>query len=719
MKNVSLKHTRGFNLVMAVGLVGLMGIVLLMVFSLDNERDVAEKNARLQADNLSQVLQEHALATMQKVDLLLSDVQEHVRPSDMRTAQHADRRRAGELHALLKSRLKSVPEANVLHITDALGNHRYSSLDPVPRINIADRPHFTRQRDDPATGLVISPPVRSRTTGKWAFVLSRRLNFEDGSFAGIVNIVLNLEYFQNFYPTLNLGAHGLVALHDKELHLAARYPPSEKDMGKKIVTVHAKRYIEQGVKHGVYHARSSLDSVQRLYSFRQVGELPLVVFAGIAEDDYLAEWRQHTWQYGISMGVFSLAVLALGLLSRRRLAEQRIAEEALRKRERQFRAILNATTESIVMIDCNGVILAVNATAAHRLGKTADDLIGRNAQDVFPPDIAASRRIAVEEVLRSGQATYAEDARDGRFYSLFYYPTPDENGAVTSVVVFAIDITGRKHAEESLRQLNETLEQRISDEVAKNRAKDRMLIQQSRLAAMGEMIGNIAHQWRQPINALTLILANLKDAYEFNELDKKYLDKSVDTGQRIIQKMSTTIDDFRNFFKPNKEKQPFRACDAVEEAVKMIEQGFRNNNIELETIKGSDPCNVIGYPNEFAQVVLNALTNAKEAIIEKNGSARHSPKVGGKVLVRVSRDESQATVSLRDNGGGIPEEILDKVFDPYFTTKEKGTGIGLYMSKMIMDNMGGDISVRNVEDGAELTITLPLEKRRESRQDAL
>lgn len=230
--------------------------------------------------------------------------------------------------------------------------------------------------------------------------------------------------------------------------------------------------------------------------------------------------------------------------------------------------------------------------------------------------------------------------------------------------------------------------------------RDQMLIQQSRLAAMGEMIGNIGHQWRQPINALTLLLANLKDAYEFNELTRESLDGTVKHGQQLIQRMSSTIDDFRNFFRPNKTKQTFRASDGVEEAIKLVRESFKDKAIEIELNKIGEPCIVTGYPNEFAQVVLNALSNAKDAIIEK--------KVRGKVRIGFEQGTETATVSILDNGGGIPEANLPKVFDAYFTTKEEGTGIGLYMSRMIMDNMGGEIAIRNAGDGVEVLLTLPL-----------
>jgi signal transduction histidine kinase len=565
------KPSASYGRTIRAGLAGLAGIVALLALSLSNEYQAADKHAQVEVENITRVLEEHALATINKADLLLRETQRNVRPDDMRLARDASGSRKRELHALLQSQLESLPEASVLFVTNAMGNQIYSSLDPVPHINIADRYHFTRHKDDAAAGLVISPPLVSRATGKWTMVLTRRLNFEDGSFAGVVDAILNPGYFQQFYRSIDLGAHGLVALYDKELHLAARYPPSEKDMGR-TANLYAKTYIEKGMKHATYHTKSPVDGVERIYAFRQVGNLPLFVFAGIAVDDYLAEWRRHAWQYGIGLVILGLVVTGLGLRQRR--------------------------------------------------------------------------------------------------------------------------------LETELQQLNDSLEQRVNDEVAHRLEQEKLLIQQSRLAAMGEMIGNIAHQWRQPINALTLLLANIKDAFEYHELDKDYLDREVEKGQQMIQGMSSTIDDFRNFFKPNREKQRFLACDAVVEAIKLVSHSFKNNNIEITQDKSAEPCAVTGYPNEFAQVVLNALTNAKDAI---SGN-----KIAGKVHIRVEKGTDMAIVSIRDNGGGIPDEILGKVFEPYFTTKGKGTGIGLYMSKMIMDHMGGGITIRNAEDGAEVLLTLPL-----------
>ena len=159
-------------------------------------------------------------------------------------------------------------------------------------------------------------------------------------------------------------------------------------------------------------------------------------------------------------------------------------------------------------------------------------------------------------------------------------------------------------------------------------------------------------------------------------------------------------------------KENFRVGDAIEEAIKLVSSSFHNHEIAVEVSASEEASIAFGYPNEFAQVVLNALSNAKDAIGGKPGAATSGQirKIAGKVSVHIEKGTDAIFVSICDNGGGIPEEVLGKVFDPYFTTKEKGTGIGLYMSKMIMANMGGDITIRNVADGAEVLITLPLEK---------
>jgi predicted ATPase/signal transduction histidine kinase/tRNA A-37 threonylcarbamoyl transferase component Bud32 len=250
-------------------------------------------------------------------------------------------------------------------------------------------------------------------------------------------------------------------------------------------------------------------------------------------------------------------------------------------------------------------------------------------------------------------------------------------------------------------QFNAALEQRVAEEVSRNREKDHLLIQQSRLAVMGEMINNIAHQWRQPLNALGLVLGNLEDAAEFNDLSEEYLKKQVAEGWMYIKKMTSTINDFRNFFRPNKQPELFNLKTAIEEAVTLVDASFKSHCIDL-VIDAPEDVQQTGFPNEYSQVLLNLITNAKEAILA------HSDK-GGQIVVQLCTVNDNAQVTVTDTGGGIDEQILPRLFEPYFSTKEGGTGIGLYMSKMIIENsMNGQISLRNLSQGAEFTITTPL-----------
>jgi len=255
-------------------------------------------------------------------------------------------------------------------------------------------------------------------------------------------------------------------------------------------------------------------------------------------------------------------------------------------------------------------------------------------------------------------------------------------------------------SEAELRKLTSELEMRVQEELAKNREKDHILIQQSRLAAMGEMIHNIAHQWRQPLTALGMLLANIEDGSKFHELTPETLSEQIKTAYGLINRMSTTIDDFRNFFRPNREQALFTLQGSLSLAVAMIEASLKHQEITL-VIQPAENVTVNGYGNEFAQVLVNIISNAREAIKEKNIR-------DGRIEIAIGQENGQAWLSVADNGGGIPESALPKIFDPYFTTKEKGSGIGLYMSRMIMENMGGGIDAQNREQGAEFILRLPL-----------
>ncbi len=239
-----------------------------------------------------------------------------------------------------------------------------------------------------------------------------------------------------------------------------------------------------------------------------------------------------------------------------------------------------------------------------------------------------------------------------------------------------------------LEELNSSLQQQVEESVTELRRKDQMLISQGRQAAMGEMISNIAHQWRQPLNALSLLMANLDFAHQEGGISREYMEKTVATADRLLQKMSTTITDFSNFFRPEKQKVAFPALEEIRRAVSMVEDAYQSSNISV-TITGSDTITLHGFPNEYSQVLLNLLANARDAIVA-------SGIIEGQVYITVTEREGMGIVTVQDNGGGIADDVIDKIFEPYFSTKHMGTGIGLYMSKMIIErNMNGRIVAQN------------------------
>ncbi|WP_456488649.1 ATP-binding protein [Caminibacter pacificus] len=253
-----------------------------------------------------------------------------------------------------------------------------------------------------------------------------------------------------------------------------------------------------------------------------------------------------------------------------------------------------------------------------------------------------------------------------------------------------------------LQKINKNLQKMVEEKVNELREKDKALIQQSKMAAMGEMIGAIAHQWRQPLNALALNIQMLEDLAEDEHLDKETLKEFIKKNMETIKFMSNTIDDFRNFFRKDKEKTIFDIKDIIQNTLHLQRAQLKNHDIEV--IENLESAKIEGYKNELMQAILNIISNAKDAIDER----RKKEKIKGIIKISTKKDGDNVIIEIEDNGGGIDLHYLDKIFEPYFTTKEegKGTGMGLYMVKEIIERNGGKIEVANTKEGAKFKIIL-------------
>ncbi len=254
---------------------------------------------------------------------------------------------------------------------------------------------------------------------------------------------------------------------------------------------------------------------------------------------------------------------------------------------------------------------------------------------------------------------------------------------------------------EDKKSQEKELEKIIAEEIRKNQAQQLLLIQQSRLAQMGEMLSMIAHQWRQPLNSLMLSNQLVVAKYTKKKLDDKSIEYFKKNSQMLIKQMSQTIDDFKNFFIPAKKKEVFCVNEVIKSVLNMMKDLYTQENISL-SFKEKEYLYAFGHPNELGQAILNITNNAKDALIENKIKDK-------KIDIVLSREKHTIILKISDNAGGIPDSIIDKIFDPYFSTKSKknGTGLGLYMTKMIIDEqLDASIEVKNTLFGAQFTINL-------------
>ena len=248
-------------------------------------------------------------------------------------------------------------------------------------------------------------------------------------------------------------------------------------------------------------------------------------------------------------------------------------------------------------------------------------------------------------------------------------------------------------------------------DITELKAKDKLLFQQSKMASMGEMIGNIAHQWRQPLSVISTCASGIKFEKEFNQISDERLYESLDLIVENTQYLSKTIDDFRNFFKADKIIEDFCVNDSILRVLKLLKSSIQNHNIQVETHLNGDLI-IHGYPNEFLQVLVNVINNAKDALMTQPINTRF-------MNIKTFIKNKRCVIEVNDNGGGVDESIVSKIFDPYFTTKHKsqGTGIGLYMShQIVVEHMKGSIYAKNIDfvkdknnyKGCSLIIVLPI-----------
>ena len=356
----------------------------------------------------------------------------------------------------------------------------------------------------------------------------------------------------------------------------------------------------------------------------------------------------------------------------------------------ETKKVFDNIQESIVVFDENGFIKLANNAFYNTLGFN-------NRQEIenkkYTNILDKSNKQQTIEILRQ--------LRESNSWQGEFKITNKINGTK----IFLGNISKIKYNNES--QINYI---GIFSDITTEKEKDKLIQIQSKMATMGEMIGHIAHQWRQPLSAISSIASGVKLQYQLGIFDQNELEKNLNMITNSVNYLSETIEDFRNFFKPDKNIEKFKISEIISKTKTIISDTLKNNQIELNVKIAQDEY-ISGYKNELIQALLNIINNAKDALKDQNITKKL-------VIVDIKNDEAKITIEILDNGGGIGEKIIDKIFEPYFTTKHKsqGTGIGLYMTHTIICNHhNGELLVKNTKftfenkeyQGASFIVSLP------------
>lgn len=371
------------------------------------------------------------------------------------------------------------------------------------------------------------------------------------------------------------------------------------------------------------------------------------------------------------------------------LADYKQVGDALRESETLYRSILNASPDGITITDTTGTIRMVSPAGVTMFGyEREEELLGRNVIGLISPEDMERAAANMQQLLQGsfpGVGDYRAIRADGSKYDIEtkgqLIRTGEQQPA--TIVFIMRDISERKQASNSC------------------------------LVAMGEMICAIAHQWRQPLATLGMIIQRTHAVGGMQELTAEYLDEFKSNAMRQIKYMSDTIEEFRGFYRPEKQKVPFSPLSCINDAAKLFEPQFVSSSIGVDVdCRGCEEQLVEGFPNEFKQVVLNLLGNARDAIL-KSRNDNGEPQQGRISVLITVREDNVINIDISDNGCGIAPDIAPRILDPYFTTKQDsgGSGLGLYMSRMIVEkSLGGVLRLIQGQDGATFRIELPLEK---------
>src|SRR5271165_1648355 len=676
-----------------VGVVAL-GVLVIAVFGGSTAIDAyrSHRHAVIATDreinNLANALAEQTAWSLQSVDLVLLDTARWYRNDSHEIPPE-------RLGAVMESRTPRLPQVHNVVIVDAQGIQRFASIgSPTPNLNVADRSYFTAHRDGRASGLYMSEPLLTRSEGREAIILSRRLDDDTGGFAGVVAANVDLNDLSQLYRAVNLGTDGAIQLVRDDGTLLTRNPPTSGSVGQKfpeLTAAPADRIV------------SPIDGKSRFIAVARVRDTPLMLAVTRDEAAALRPWRDETIRVGVRTLVLTLlgAIIVAALL--RQIRRVAAGEQALRESEQRYALAMEGANEGHWDWDFTTGSLFLSRQMKMLYGLSADERIDTRdqwrAKIVIHPDDVARFETALADHLDGRTARYECEYRvrqangDWHWLAARGRLLRDSSDRPQRMVGSSSDVTAQKQAQADKEQL------------------EAQLRQSQKMEAIGTLAGGIAHDFN---NILGAILGYGELAHQQSAVGspmRRYLDNVLHAAERA----KSLVDRILGFSRSGLgDRVPVNIQSVVEETLELLEASLPAG-ITLESRIAAGNAAVIGDSTDLHQVAMNLCTNAVQAM--PGGGVLHVSLDRAELHAR--RTLSRGTLSpgpyvrlfVSDSGSGIAPGVLERIFDPFFTTKAVGVGTGLGLSLVhgIVADLGGAIDVASIAgEGTRFEIWLPI-----------
>ncbi len=640
--------------------------------------------------NLSRSLAQHASRTLEAIDLVLSGIVERVANTGWGPDQ------AERISQFLVRRAEQLSQIRELAILDASGHWKFASIPQLPAYSNADRDYFKFHRDHADQTLQISQPLKSRNAQRWSLIISRRINDRAGNFAGVVLAAVDLDYFQNFYNSFDIGANGGIAVFRDDGFLLVRKPFVEDNVGRDFSSTSFFREHVALAPSGYYRATSVFDGTMKRTAYERLPEYPVVVSVTVSEDEILAGWRKTLGNDLLLATLVSGIVALMGAFVAVQLRRRLGAEATLRQSEERYRLLADNCTDLIFQLDLEFVHHYASPASQEILGYSPDEMIGTKALDHIHPedtdDVFATYQ-AVASGLDRASVTHRIQHRDSRWMWVeteLRLVRAGDTGEPVGILGALRDISVRKAIEAEATEARRQAEQAAE--------------------AQGQFLATMSHELRTPLNSV-LGFADII-------LDRKDLVPEVRRQVGLIQTagsfLLTVVNDVLDFSKIEEGKlelvrSEFSLPALIDNSISVVRDFAVKKKLDLSVRTDPNiPAYVVGDEGRLRQVLLNLLNNAIKFT------------QAGRIALTIEHRGAQGSqerirFAISDTGIGIPADRRDRLFRRFSqvdgsTSREfGGSGLGLAICKRLVELMGGEIGVESrTGEGSTFWFTVAL-----------